>query len=74
MSNGRSHSTFVSRARSSAVPPDVRIQYLRDLMAFFGVRFKIQPPKPTEDYTPSPGEVVVSCVGVGFSNVNKAMA
>jgi len=50
------------------------IQYLRDLMTFFGVRFKVQAPKVTDESTHSPGEVVVSCVGVGFSNVNKAMA
>ena len=47
------------------------VQYLRDLMAFFGVRFKIQPQKAEES---SAGEVIVSCVGVGFSNVNKSMA
>lgn len=41
------------------------MQYLRDLEAFFGVRFKVK----------SVGEeMVVSCVGVGYSNVNKAMA
>jgi len=50
------------------------IQYLRDLMTFFGVRFKVQAPKSSEESTHSPGEVVVSCVGVGFSNVNKSMA
>ncbi|KAK1927241.1 RNA-3'-phosphate cyclase [Papiliotrema laurentii] len=48
------------------------IQYLRDLDAFFGVRFKVQPQKGNDDA--SSGEVIMSCVGIGFSNVNKAMA
>lgn len=43
-----------------------RIQYLRDIMLFFGVRFKVN---AVED-----GEHVVSCTGIGFSNINKSMA
>ncbi|TXT15616.1 hypothetical protein VHUM_00119 [Vanrija humicola] len=52
------------------------IQFLRDVMAFFGVKFKITPVEadadaPKRDGT---GEVLVSCVGIGYSNVNKSMA
>jgi RNA 3'-terminal phosphate cyclase-like protein len=53
-------------------------------MTFFGVKFKISPaPKSDDadaDATPKQqqqhgtGEVLVSCVGVGYSNVNRAMA
>lgn len=58
------------------------IQFLRDVLVFFGVKFKISPapkPEPEEGEAERPevvgtGEVLVSCVGVGFSNVNKAMA
>ena len=54
------------------------IQFLRDLEAFLGVRFKLRSVTAGEtddhDNGPSTDEVVVSCVGIGFSNVNKAMA
>jgi len=54
------------------------IQFLRDIMAFFGVKFKISPAPSTVDEDGEPtsttGEVVVSCVGVGYSNNNKPMA
>jgi RNA 3'-terminal phosphate cyclase-like protein len=60
------------------------IQFLRDIMLFFGVKFKItQAPKEvdeegvevtTAERQAGTGEVMVSCVGVGYSNVNKAMA
>ncbi len=51
------------------------------MLVFFGVKFKISPaPAPEleegEERPPQhgTGEVLVSCVGVGYSNVNKAMA
>ncbi|CAK9780637.1 18S rRNA biogenesis protein [Cutaneotrichosporon oleaginosum] len=57
------------------------IQFLRDVLLFFGVKFKISPaPAPELEEgeerpaTRGTGEVLVSCVGVGYSNVNKAMA
>lgn len=59
------------------------VQFLRDLEIFFGSRFKIAPvpfdlelvgsEKETGQHVGS-GEVAVSCVGIGYSNVNKAMA
>ena len=42
------------------------IQFLRDLATFFGVHFKMTPKNS--------GEVIMSCVGIGYSNVNKTMA
>ncbi|GMK53728.1 hypothetical protein CspeluHIS016_0103140 [Cutaneotrichosporon spelunceum] len=57
------------------------VQFLRDVLLFFGVKFKISPAPPPEleegEERPASrgtGEVLVSCVGVGYSNVNKAMA
>ncbi|KAK4687364.1 RNA 3'-terminal phosphate cyclase-like protein, partial [Tremellales sp. Uapishka_1] len=57
------------------------IQFLRDVMLFFGVKFKISPlvkDRPVEgDAELAPtgtGEVLVSCTGIGYSNVNKSMA
>lgn len=59
-------------------PADPSIQFLRDILDFFGVKFKISPAPKDDDEPENPnvgtGEVTVSCVGVGYSNVNKAMA
>ena len=54
------------------------------MLLFFGVRFKVAPaPRGEEDGEDEgeektrrrgTGEVVVSCVGVGYSNINKSMA
>ncbi len=53
------------------------VHFLRDVLVFFGVKFKVTPvPRDRED-GPRPagtGEVLVSCVGIGYSNVNKSMA
>ncbi|WVR09531.1 18S rRNA biogenesis protein RCL1 [Kwoniella sp. DSM 27419] len=43
------------------------VQFFRDMLAFFGTKYKL-----VEDATS--GEVTVSCIGIGYSNVNKAMA
>lgn len=51
---------------------DRSVQYLRDLLAFFGTQFKIVPAEVEEGETT--GELIVSCVGVGYSNVNKSTA
>ncbi|OWT38554.1 18S rRNA biogenesis protein RCL1 [Cryptococcus neoformans] len=42
------------------------VQFFRDMFAFFGTKYKI-----SEE---SSGEVLVSCIGIGYSNVNKSMA
>jgi hypothetical protein len=76
MLDGRLDGSLVSSGMACGGIPWLtgRVQYLRDLMAFFGVRFKIQPQKSVDEAVSATGEVVVSCVGVGFSNVNKSMA
>jgi RNA 3'-terminal phosphate cyclase-like protein len=77
-----------------------RVQFMRDILLFFGVKFKITPytkgaPAPKtaegsdeeeedeEERNPTlqtvegregTGEVLMSCIGVGYSNVNKSMA
>ena len=67
------------------VADSARIQFLRDMLLFFGVKFKITPAntttKPeissmteTETKSSGTGEVLISCVGIGYSNVNKSMA
>jgi RNA 3'-terminal phosphate cyclase-like protein len=76
-----------------------RIHFLRDIMSFFGVKFKITPYRKgapvvktgesdddeddeeernptlqTSEGRQGTGEVLMSCIGIGYSNVNKAMA
>ena len=50
------------------------IQFLRHLKEFFGVMFKIQA-QQTDDESATGGEakVLLSCVGVGYTNINKTM-
>lgn len=76
MLDGRLDGTYVST--QSTTSADVRVQFLRDVLDFFGVKFKISPAPRDEEEPENPnvgtGEVMVSCVGVGYSNVNKAMA
>lgn len=53
------------------------VQFLRDCLLFFGVKFKITPFRGDDGEEIAgrgTGPVVASCVGVGYSNVNKAMA
>lgn len=63
------------------------VQFLRDCLLFFGVKFKITPFRDENgeeiggarregdgEQSAGTGPVVASCVGVGYSNVNKAMA
>ena len=53
-----------------------RIQFLRHLKDFFQVMFKIQAQtKDANDDSRTGGEskVLLSCVGVGFTNINKTM-
>lgn len=57
------------------------VQFLRDVLLFFGVKFKITPVRAADGESSAQdgehagtGPVVASCVGIGYSNVNKAMA
>ena len=51
------------------------IQFLRHLKEYFGVMFKIQAQQPDGDDGSTKGEtkVLLSCVGVGYTNINKTM-
>ena len=50
------------------------IQFLRHLKEYFGVMFKIQAQQSGDDGS-NDGEtkVLLSCVGVGYTNINKTM-
>lgn len=51
------------------------IQFLRHLKEFFGVMFKIEA-QQTDDNDNATGrenKVLLSCVGVGYTNINKTM-
>lgn len=106
MFDGRLDGTYVSAVYSVVTccwPKadfDHSVQFMRDLLLFFGVKFKVTPfRKPArpdaaggadsdaedeeEERNPTlqvaddkegTGEVLVSCLGIGYSNVNKAMA
>ena len=50
------------------------IQFLRHLKEFFGVMFKIQAQQSGDDgSTGGETKVLLSCVGVGDTNINKTM-
>lgn len=50
------------------------IQFLRHLKEFFGVMFKIQAQQSGDDgSTGGETKVLLSCVGVGYTNINKTM-
>lgn len=97
----RTHVSYPTPRHSPIGGPDAdigRIQFMRDLLLFFGVKFKVTPFSKTarpagdqeldeedeeEERNPTlqvaegkqgTGEVLVSCLGVGYSNVNKSMA
>ena len=51
------------------------IQFLRHLKEFFGVMFKIQAQQSDDDSSVAGGEskILISCVGAGYTNINKTM-
>lgn len=51
------------------------IQFLRHLKEFFGVMFKIQAQQSDDDNSVAGGEskILLSCVGAGYTNINKTM-
>ncbi|XP_071864630.1 RNA terminal phosphate cyclase 1 [Bombus fervidus] len=56
-------SKFVTGPLSPAM-----IQFLRDLKDFFGIVFKIEPLKEEDEILE---QVVLTCIGVGYTNINK---
>ncbi|XP_056147204.1 RNA 3'-terminal phosphate cyclase-like protein [Lampris incognitus] len=49
------------------------IEFLRHIQDFFQVMFKIETQKPSEDERKGGDKVLMTCVGVGYSNINKAI-
>jgi RNA 3'-terminal phosphate cyclase-like protein len=48
-----------------------RIQFLRDVKDIFGTFFNIVPADPSD---PSNAELIYSCLGTGYVNVNRTLA
>lgn len=44
------------------------MQFLRDLKDFFGIVFKLEPYKEEDEIL---DQVILTCVGVGYTNINK---
>ncbi|XP_041826849.1 RNA 3'-terminal phosphate cyclase-like protein [Melanotaenia boesemani] len=49
------------------------IEFLRHIRDFFHVMFKIEVQKPLEDERKGGDKVLMTCVGVGYSNINKTL-
>ncbi|TFK55090.1 18S rRNA biogenesis protein [Heliocybe sulcata] len=60
----------VGRCRMGEPTPRT-IQFLRDVREFFGTSFKIVPANPSE---PTSGELLFSCYGSGYTNINRSAA
>lgn len=60
----------VGRCRLGEPTPRT-IQFLRDIRDFFGTSFKIMPANPSD---PSSGELLFSCYGTGYTNINRSVA
>ena len=48
-----------------------RIQFLRDVREVFGVSFKIAKAEPSD---PESTDLIFSCLGIGYVNVNRMLA
>ncbi|XP_031842240.1 RNA terminal phosphate cyclase 1 [Nomia melanderi] len=57
----------VSKVITGPLTPAM-IQFLRDLRDFFGVVFKIEPYKEEDEIL---DQVILTCVGVGYTNISK---
>ncbi|XP_031711413.1 RNA 3'-terminal phosphate cyclase-like protein [Anarrhichthys ocellatus] len=49
------------------------IEFLRHVRDFFQIMFKIELQKPSEDERKGGDKVLMTCVGVGYSNINKTL-
>lgn len=50
-----------------------RIEFLRHIRDFFQIMFKIEVQTPLEDERKGGDKVLMTCVGVGYSNINKSV-
>lgn len=60
---------------ANKLPPvsSSRIEFLRHIRDFFQIMFKMDVQKPLEDERKGGDKVLMTCVGVGYSNVNKTL-
>ncbi|XP_029940118.1 RNA 3'-terminal phosphate cyclase-like protein isoform X2 [Salarias fasciatus] len=49
------------------------IEFLRHIRDFFQIMFKLEVQKPLEDERKGGDKVLVTCVGAGYSNINKTL-
>ncbi|XP_032394935.1 RNA 3'-terminal phosphate cyclase-like protein [Etheostoma spectabile] len=49
------------------------VEFLRHIRDFFQLMFKIEVQKPSEDERKGGDKVLMTCVGVGYSNINKTI-
>uniref|UniRef100_A0A665X1C6 RNA 3'-terminal phosphate cyclase-like protein n=2 Tax=Echeneis naucrates TaxID=173247 RepID=A0A665X1C6_ECHNA len=49
------------------------IEFLRHIRDFFQIMFKIEVQKPPEDERKGGDKVLMTCVGIGYSNINKSL-
>lgn len=49
------------------------IEFLRHIRDFFQIMFKIEVQKPSEDERKGGDKVLMTCVGVGYSNISKTL-
>ena len=56
---------------SPALSTSYRIQFLRDVKAFFGTSFKIVPADPSD---PECTQLLYSCYGTGYVNANRTLS
>lgn len=50
-----------------------RIEFIRHIRDFFQIMFKIEVQKPCDDERKGGDKVLMTCVGVGYSNINKTL-
>jgi len=60
----------IQKVRSGPLTPKA-VQTLRDLKEFFGVAFKVVPAEPSD---PENEELLMSCFGSGYVNINRSVA
>lgn len=60
---------------TNQLPPvcPFRIEFLRHIRDFFQIMFKMDVQKPLEDERKGGDKVLMTCVGVGYSNMNKTL-
>lgn len=72
--NSESRKTEIIPLMSSIFPlSPFRIEFLRHIRDFFQIMFKIDVQKTLEDERKGGDKVLMTCVGVGYSNLNRIL-